>query len=243
MARGLGTRPDRRLVGPGAVIDSHFRQPTIWTGLQFAPGVLATLAEGWAPRLPGAGGHAILRVGNARRGGILRTVEACLREAVRNPEILAHAASAAALEDLAKHAVVRTLADPERWIEQPRATAARRRVVHAAVEHLSSAPAADWTLTAVAAQVGVSPRAAHDAFAAVYGCSPHAFVKRWRLVMVRRALLARGEELLVKTTALDHGFWHLGRFAADYRALFGESPQETRRTRDRRQQGWSAAAA
>jgi transcriptional regulator GlxA family with amidase domain len=31
----------------------------------------------------------------------------------------------------------------------------------------------------------------------------------------------------VKEVGLAHGFWHLGRFAKDYRSLFGEFPSET----------------
>jgi hypothetical protein len=31
----------------------------------------------------------------------------------------------------------------------------------------------------------------------------------------------------VKSIALSHGFWHLGQFAHDYRATFGEAPSET----------------
>jgi transcriptional regulator GlxA family with amidase domain len=47
-------------------------------------------------------------------------------------------------------------------------------------------------------------------------------------VLVRRALRgAQPGKHLVKTIALGHGFWHLGRFAQDYRALFGETPSET----------------
>jgi AraC family transcriptional regulator, ethanolamine operon transcriptional activator len=33
----------------------------------------------------------------------------------------------------------------------------------------------------------------------------------------------------VKKIALDSGFWHLGHFAKDYHALFGENPSETLR--------------
>jgi hypothetical protein len=47
-------------------------------------------------------------------------------------------------------------------------------------------------------------------------------------MMVRQALESAGPEPpLVKTVALDHGFWHLGHFACDYRDLFGETPSET----------------
>jgi AraC family ethanolamine operon transcriptional activator len=31
----------------------------------------------------------------------------------------------------------------------------------------------------------------------------------------------------VKSIALDNGFWELGRFAVEYKGLFGESPSET----------------
>ena len=32
---------------------------------------------------------------------------------------------------------------------------------------------------------------------------------------------------MVKSVALAHGFWQLGNFAHDYRAMFGELPSET----------------
>lgn len=54
------------------------------------------------------------------------------------------------------------------------------------------------------------------------------FLRQQRLHGVRRKLLAAGPgEATVNREALETGFRHLGRFAADYRALFGESPRET----------------
>jgi len=35
------------------------------------------------------------------------------------------------------------------------------------------------------------------------------------------------EEASVKSVAIRHGFFHLGRFARDYKSLFGESPSMT----------------
>ena len=76
--------------------------------------------------------------------------------------------------------------------------------------------------------LGVSARCLHDAFRAALGVSPHAHLKSRRLMLVRRALLRRQEgPELVKSVALGHGFWHLGHFARDYRAVFGELPSET----------------
>ena len=78
------------------------------------------------------------------------------------------------------------------------------------------------------AALRVSPRALHQSFAAVYGLSPHGYLRRRRLVLVRRALWsARDGPALVKSAALAHGFWHLGRFARDYAAMFREMPSET----------------
>ena len=46
--------------------------------------------------------------------------------------------------------------------------------------------------------------------------------------MVRSLLRSReGPAPLVKSVALAHGFWHLGLFANDYRAMYGEMPSET----------------
>ena len=78
------------------------------------------------------------------------------------------------------------------------------------------------------AELHVSARALHHSFAAVYGMSPHGYLRRRRLVLVRRALRsARDGPVLVKSVALAHGFWHLGRFARDYAAMFREMPSDT----------------
>ncbi len=230
---------DISLVGAGATIDSRFRCATGWRGVQFAPGLLAALAEAWGPRLPRPGEDVLLRLGVRQRDILVGAIDGCMAEAIRSPHLLTHPAAAAALHDSTVHAVARALAGPDQWITLPRATAARRRIARAAVELLAASPGEDWTLTRLAERLGIAPRTLHGAFAAIYGCSPHRFIKRWRMVMVRRALLTHGEDLLVKTAALDHGFWHLGHFALDYRAMFGESPRETQRATRRPMPGWA----
>jgi AraC family transcriptional regulator, ethanolamine operon transcriptional activator len=73
---------------------------------------------------------------------------------------------------------------------------------------------------------GVGARTLNTAFQEVTGDSPMQFIKRRRLNAARHALFM-GEAESVKSAALDHGFWHLGRFAHEYRNLFGERPSET----------------
>ena len=76
--------------------------------------------------------------------------------------------------------------------------------------------------------LAVSPRKLHHAFNAACGMSPHAYLKRRRLMLVHQALKADSPEaLLVKSVALEHGFWHLGNFAHDYKEQFGQSPSDT----------------
>jgi AraC family transcriptional regulator, ethanolamine operon transcriptional activator len=75
---------------------------------------------------------------------------------------------------------------------------------------------------------GVSERTLRNAFQSVYGMSPIRFLQLRRLHQVRRAL-RRDAAVSVTEVALRHGFVNLGRFAAEYRQLFGESPSLTRR--------------
>ena len=67
--------------------------------------------------------------------------------------------------------------------------------------------------------------------------SPTAYLRVSALNAVRRQLLHGPHQRdAVSRAATDWGFWHLSRFAAQYRALFGESPSHTLGHRlDRRQ--------
>jgi AraC family ethanolamine operon transcriptional activator len=47
-----------------------------------------------------------------------------------------------------------------------------------------------------------------------------------RLNSIRRALRSTDKPII--DVAFDHGVTHLGRFSAQYRALFGERPSDTR---------------
>jgi len=79
----------------------------------------------------------------------------------------------------------------------------------------------------VAAAAGVTIRTLHNAMVAVNGMSLQRFMLLNRLWATRAALVRAGPEGLVKTIALDHGFWHFGRFSQTYRAFFDESPSDT----------------
>ncbi|MBR0683038.1 helix-turn-helix domain-containing protein [Roseomonas eburnea] len=116
-----------------------------------------------------------------------------------------------------------------------RATGRAMRIVRDAQDVLADHPTRAVYLEDLCAALSVAPRTLTNAFGAVLGVGPATYLKLRRLKLVRRALLAggRGQDL-VKSAALGHGFWHLGHFAHDYRALFGEFPSETLARRDGR---------
>ena len=78
----------------------------------------------------------------------------------------------------------------------------------------------------------VSRRSLHRAFADTLGIGPAAYLRRRRLSAIR-SILSRSDTATISIgdLAFEYGFPETGRFAAYYRAHFGESPSETCRTR------------
>ena len=77
---------------------------------------------------------------------------------------------------------------------------------------------------------GVGARTLRRAFHQESGMGPIAFARAQRLSHARR-LLKSGRANSVTQAALASGFSELGRFAASYRAMFGELPSSTRDSR------------
>jgi AraC-like DNA-binding protein len=91
----------------------------------------------------------------------------------------------------------------------------------------------DITLDQLCGVAGVGPRSLQKAFLAARGQTPQEFVTARRLAAARRRLENASPPERVSAVALDCGFQHLGRFAASYRAAYGESPAQTLRSRQR----------
>ena len=71
----------------------------------------------------------------------------------------------------------------------------------------------------------VSERALEYAFSERYKMTPKAYLLNHKLNNVHKQLrLADPESTFVYEIAEQHGFWHMGQFAADYKKLFGVSP-------------------
>jgi AraC-like DNA-binding protein len=77
---------------------------------------------------------------------------------------------------------------------------------------------------------GVPRRTLMLGFCELFGIPPAAYHRRMRLSAARRDLVRSwADETSVTTIALRWGFDHFGRFAGDYRRMFGESPNDTLR--------------
>ena len=77
--------------------------------------------------------------------------------------------------------------------------------------------------------VGVGQRRLQLAFAEGLGISPMRYMKLRRLNSVHEQLLkTTSDPPLIKQVARRVGFTHMGKFARDYKKVFGECPSETR---------------
>ena len=110
----------------------------------------------------------------------------------------------------------------------PGRAAGRDRIVRRADEFLCANPMRPIYTEDLCETLGVSASALHEAFHAVFGISPHRYLKLRRMSLVRATLLSSaGPWRSVKAAAMSYGFWHLGQFAHDYRVIFGELPSAT----------------
>lgn len=110
--------------------------------------------------------------------------------------------------------------------ESPAGVAAAKR----AIDLMHAQPHKVWSTAELARATGVSSRALQRAFERSGHPSPMAYLRRLRLHHAHAELAAHPpNSVTVTTVASRWGFLHLGRFASQYRQLFGESPSETLR--------------
>jgi AraC family ethanolamine operon transcriptional activator len=117
---------------------------------------------------------------------------------------------------------------PKERIDRPRRDLAR--LVKRAEDWLDADPSRRPYVDVMSRVLAVSPRQLFRAFHAEVGLSPAKFLKHHRLTQARLELVeADPAEATVTRVANSWGFWELGRFAVEYRQLFGECPSQTLR--------------
>lgn len=103
-----------------------------------------------------------------------------------------------------------------------------RKLLSRAREYVLENMSEPLTVLDLCNQLHVSRRTLQNAFHAILGIGPNAWLKRIRLNAVRRELISPwSQSTTVKDAAMQWGFWHLGQFATDYQQLFAEKPSLT----------------
>ncbi len=144
---------------------------------------------------------------------------------------LRHPAATAALQDVLLRGLIGL--QPHSQNAQQRGTApapALPRHVRRAQEFIEAQADQAITLVDIARAACVSERALQEGFQRHLGTTPHALLRDVRLDRVHAQLRAAangGQPVALHDVAHRHGFFHLGRFSAYYKARFGETPSVT----------------
>jgi AraC-like DNA-binding protein len=157
----------------------------------------------------------------------LRTLhKAACRLAKDTPEALTHPATAKALEQELVRAMVACLEDP------PPKSGLRGgyhfQVIGRFEDFLAARQYEPVYLAEICAAIGVSERTLRSCCQEHLGMGPIHYLWLRRMHLARSSLLRAASAVKTVTEiATAHGFWELGRFSVEYRALFGESPSAT----------------
>ena len=145
------------------------------------------------------------------------------------PEIIAYPEAAHGLEQALIEALVDCLGSSNHHRESL-ARAQHAIVMHRFGRAVEQHPGEPLYILQICKAIGVSERALRMCCQEYLGTSPKRYLLLRRMHQARRALReAASDTTTVATIATQFGFWHLGRFAINYQALFGESPSGTLR--------------
>jgi AraC family ethanolamine operon transcriptional activator len=176
-------------------------------------------------RLPG---NCVLKALNERQTELNDLISSALELARVQPRLLAQPAVRRTLA-LSMADVVLECITPDHVVKElPGCAATRQRIVRMARDYMQTHADEVITVPDLCEATHASRRALQYAFEDVLQVSPVTYLRCMRLNRVRRDL-ARDPDAHVGDVAARWGFWHLSRFAADYRELFGELPSGTRK--------------
>jgi len=107
-------------------------------------------------------------------------------------------------------------------------TEKRNYALKTATDYIQATPHNKISLSAFCAENNINERTLQRAFLEHYGITAKSYAKAHRLNHVFKILSASDPNATrISDIASNHGFWHMGQFATDYRRHFGELPSET----------------
>lgn len=139
-----------------------------------------------------------------------------------------HPVAWSVLEDEIVHLAVRIRSCGREQPGHPEPDSQRRRAIRRVEEYLAAHPGEVPPVGLLCQISGVSERTLEYAFRAQLGITPARYLRVRRLNGARSELRSSSPgDARVADVAMRHGFWELGRFAREYRELFGELPSQT----------------
>ena len=104
----------------------------------------------------------------------------------------------------------------------------RSRALRMTMEWMDETDELPLTVMDLCRKTGFSAPTLYRAFSEEFGVGPKRYLHARRLAGVRRDLKSPHTAKSISEIAARWGFWHMGKFAADYRRQFGELPSDTR---------------
>lgn len=211
--------------------DAHYGNNVQWATLSLPLEVMLERCASLEPQIAEAFWQkgAMYRPPPSMAGRIVERFKLVLREIERLPKLLELPNARNAMLDDLIEPLLQGYSVSAADHREPRHTfVSSMRTVRKAEEYLREHIGRPVRLLEICQHVATPQRTLNRAFQDVFNLSPGLYIHRWRLSQVRRLLCTPVvNEMTVAEAALHFGFWELGRFAQQYRRLFGELPSET----------------
>jgi AraC family ethanolamine operon transcriptional activator len=202
----------------------------VWAAAFIQTDALAetSIALRGVPPVDHAGGAAFLEPEPAEMEALRAAVQHAFLIAESAPQLLETDSVRLSLESSILSAAIGAIDPPGERRTPDGPLISHQRVVASAEQALAKATDAPIYVGELCEAAGVSERTLRNAFQSLYRVSPIRLLHLRRLHQVRR-ILRDDVGASVTDAALRFGFGNLGRFAVEYRQLFGESPSHTLR--------------
>ena len=224
-----------RILSPGEIHVNDFEVSHYKSGGDFSSGTISLPTEELAAacvalvhrEIPDASIRQFVRPNPGLMDRLLQQHEIVGQIAKTMPDLFAATEVVRAVEQQLIYTLVKCLT--EAAASTATASTLRQDVIVARFENFLEANAnTPVYLTELCAALGTTERTLRYACEEQVGMGPIRYLHLRRMHLVRRALVqATPTKATVTKIATDHGFWELGRFAVNYRSIFGEMPSAT----------------
>jgi len=227
---GLEVAPGDIIVNDCRPMHRRTQAPCYWGSMSLPAADLAAMGEAVTGReLTAPSVTHLARPASAQMQRLLALHEAAGQLAANAPDVLARPEVARALEQELIHGMITCLSESAS-VEM--SSGARRH--SAVIDRLEDVFAANADralyLIELCAATGVSERTLRACCQEHLGMGPVHYLWMRRMHLARRALVrADPASATVTQIATGLGFWELGRFAVEYREMFGEPPSASLR--------------